>query len=99
MSDSQSEVFDPNVDFFLINHRMNEPETNLPWKGNVEEFNRYGLLLERFRLCTECTPNIIKVDFLSVGDVLDFVMEVNRSWAGSCSATVAETMPWIKGGK
>jgi hypothetical protein len=61
--DSQSEVFDPDVDFFLMNHWMNEPEMDLPWEGNAEEFNRYNLLLDRFRLCMARAPNIIAVDF------------------------------------
>ncbi len=96
---SQSEVFDPNVDFFLMNHWMNELETDLPWEGNAEEFNRFNLLSDRFWLCTVRVPNIIVVDFWSVGDMLDFVMEVNRNRAGgSGGRTAAETMPWSEGG-
>jgi hypothetical protein len=102
--DSQSEVFDPDVDLFLMNHWMNEPETDLPWEGNAEEFNRYDLLSDRFRLCTARAPNIIAVDFWSVGDVLDFVTEVNRNRAGGgngggSGGTTAQTTPRIEGGK
>ncbi len=102
--DSRSEVFDPDVDLFLMNHWMNKPETDLPWDGNVEEFNRYDSLLDKFRLCTARMPNIIAVDFWSIKDVLDFVMEVNRDRAGGGNnggggGTMAETTPRIKGGK
>jgi hypothetical protein len=98
--DLQSKVFDPNVNFFLMNHWMSKPETDLTWEGNAEEFNRYDLLSSRFRLCTACTPNIIAVNFWSDRDVLDFVTEVNRNRAGrGGGGTMAEIMPWIKGGK
>jgi hypothetical protein len=97
---SQSKVFNPNIDFFLMNHWMNKPEIDLPWEGIAEEFNRYNLLSDRFWLCTARAPNIIAVDFWSVRDMLDFVTEVNWNRAsGGGGRTVAETMPWIEGGK
>jgi hypothetical protein len=105
MCNSRSEVFNSDVELFLMNHWMNEPETNLPWEGNREEFNRYDLLSDRFQLCTARAPNIIAVDFWSVRDVLDFVMEVNRNRAGggngggSGGGMTAETTPRIEGGK
>jgi hypothetical protein len=100
----RSKVFNPDVDLFLMNHWMNEPETDLPRKGNAEEFNRYNLLSDRFRLCTAHAPNIIAVDFWSVGDMLDFVTEVNQNRAGGGDGgggggTTAETTPRIEGGK
>ena len=101
---SQSEVFNPDVNFFLMNHWMNKPETDLPWEGNAEEFNRYDSLSDKFRLCTARAPNMIAVDFWSVGDVLDFVTEVNRNRAGGgngggSGGTTAQTTPRIEGGK
>ncbi len=83
---------------------MNEPEMDLPWEGNAEEFNRYDLLSDRFRLCTARMPNITAVNFWSVGDVLDFVTEVNRNRAGGGDGggggrTTAEMTPRIEGGK
>ena len=82
-----------------MNHRINEPETDLPWEGNAEGFNRYDSLSERFRLYTARAPNIIVVDFWRVGDVRDFMTEVNWNKAGGGSATAVETMPWIEGGE
>jgi hypothetical protein len=83
----------------LMNHWMNEPETDLPWEGNTEEFNRYNLLSDRFRLCTVRAPNIIGINFWSIGDVLDLVTEVNRNRAGGGGGRpVAKPIPWIEGG-
>ncbi len=56
-------MFGPNIEFFLMNHWMNKLETDLPWEGNAEEFNRCNLLSDRFRLCTARAPNIIAVNF------------------------------------
>jgi hypothetical protein len=50
---------------------MNKLKTDLPWEGNTEEFNRYDLLSDRFPLCMARAPNIIVVNFWSIGDVLD----------------------------
>jgi hypothetical protein len=94
----QSKVFDPNVDFFLMNHRMNKRKTNLPWEGNMEEFNRYNFLLERFQLCTARAKHN-RGHFWSVREVLDFVTEVNQNRASGGGTTAAETMPWIVRGK
>jgi hypothetical protein len=80
--DVQGTDFDANIDFFLMNHWMNEPETDLPYEGNADEFNSFNSLLDRFKLCTTRTPNIVAVDFWSIGNVLDFVMEVNQNRAG-----------------
>jgi hypothetical protein len=95
--EAQSESFDSSIDFFLMNHWMNEPETDLPWEGNADEFNSFNFLLDRFKLCTARKPNIVAVDFWSIGDVLDFVKEVNQNKAGG-NTTTAETMPQIEGG-
>lgn len=95
--EAQSESFDSRIDFFLMNHWMNEPETDLPWEGNADEFNSFNFLLDRFKLCTARKPNIVAVDFWSIGDVLDFVKEVNQNKAGG-NTTTAETMPQIEGG-
>ena len=95
--DVMGEDFDSKIDFFLMNHWMNEPETDLPFEGNADEFNSFNSLLERFKLCTERMPNIVAVDFWSIGDVLDFVKEVNQNKAGG-STTSSETMPAIEEG-
>ncbi|KAL3779304.1 hypothetical protein ACHAW5_006470 [Stephanodiscus triporus] len=95
--DVMGEDFDSKIDFFLMNHWMNEPETDLPFEGNADEFNSFNSLLERFKLCTERMPNIVAVDFWSIGDVLDFVKEVNQNKAGG-STTASETMPAIEEG-
>ncbi len=49
-------------------------------------------------------PNIIVVNFWSIGDVLEFVTEVNRNRAGGGNGggggrTMAEMMAQIEGGK
>ena len=87
--------FDTNIDFFLMNHWMNGIETDLPYKDNAEEFNTLAALSERYNLCTERKPNIVAVDFWHVGDVLDFVKQVNEqlgvsSGGGSGSSSSSE---------
>ncbi|KAL3809381.1 hypothetical protein ACHAXA_007457 [Cyclostephanos tholiformis] len=80
--DVQGTDFDSNIDFFLMNHWMNEPETDLPFEGNADEFNSFNSLLDRFKLCTKRTPNIVAIDFWSIGNVLDFVNEMNQKRGG-----------------
>lgn len=62
--------------FFLMNHWLNN-EADLPSPTNAEQFNSYSALTTRINLCENGAPNIIAVDFWSVGDVLDVVKEMN----------------------
>jgi hypothetical protein len=66
-----------------MNHWMNGIETDLPYKDNAEEFNTLAALSERYNLCTERKPNIVAVDFWHVGDVLEFVKQVNEQLGDS----------------
>lgn len=69
---------DPEVlDFFLMNHWKNS-DADLPSQLNAEEFNKYDVLLNRFRQCGDRIPNVIAVDFWSLGDVPEFVFDVNQ---------------------
>ena len=85
------ETFDTNIDFFLMNHWMNEAHSDLPYEGNAEEFNSLSALSERYSLCTERKPNIVAVDFWSIGNVLDFVKQVNQELAGGGEGSTTTT--------
>lgn len=69
--------------FFLMNHWMNN-DASLPSPTNAAEFNTYESLRKRYERCDggggdgKMVPNIIAVDFWDVGDVLDFVRDVNE---------------------
>lgn len=76
--------------FFLMNHWMNN-DADLPSRLNAQEFNSYDALADRFRLCTGRWPNIVAVDFWSVGDVLSFVRDMNQSSGGGVVAAGARS--------
>lgn len=85
---AKGEYFDTSIDFYLMNHWMNEAKTDLPYEENAKEFNTITALSDRYNLCTERKPNIVAVDFWSVGNVLDFVKQVNEQLgAGSSSSS------------
>ena len=65
------------MQFFLMNHWMNN-DADLPSEENAETFNTYDTLTKRFSQCSSNkVPNIVAVDFWSIGDVLPFVREKN----------------------
>lgn len=70
--------------FFMMNHWMNNDASGLPSPSNAAEFNTYESLRKRYERCDDDggdgkrLPNIIAVDFWDVGDVLDFVRDVNE---------------------
>jgi len=69
--------------FFLMNHWLNNDDTEFPSESNAEEFNTFEMLVDRFKKCQGRLPNIIAVDFWDVGDVLAFVKEVNTEMGRS----------------
>jgi hypothetical protein len=72
------------MQFFLMNHWMNDDDTDLPSEDNAESFNTYESLTQRFSQCSsDKIPSIVAVDFWSVGDVLPFVREKNMQNSGS----------------
>ncbi len=53
-------------------------DADLPSEDNAESFNTYESLTQRVSKCSSNKiPNIVAVDFWSVGDVLPFVREKN----------------------
>ena len=96
---AKGETFDTSIDFYLTNHWMNEAKTDLPYKENAEEFNTVTALSDRYNLCTEHKPNIVAVNFWSVGNVLDFVKQVNEELgAGSISSSSSSSSSSSEGG-
>jgi hypothetical protein len=91
-------TFDTNIDYVLMNHWMNGIETDLPSNDNADEFNTLATLTERYNLCTERKPNIVAVDFWHVGDVLDFVKQVNEEQLGAASSGVGSGSSSSEGG-
>ena len=99
--------------FFLMNHWMNN-DASLPSPTNAAEFNTYESLRKRYERCDggggdgKMVPNIIAVDFWDVGDVLDFVRDVNERnvsggvrcccwwWVDSGVMTVSEARAWME---
>jgi hypothetical protein len=68
-----------------MNHWQNN-DLDLPSVTNAEEFNSYESIDTRFSKCDEQLPNMLAVDFWSVGDVLKFVEDQNIKRGGGDAA-------------
>ena len=67
--------------FLLVNHFAGSAVLGLPKMQNAKRLNQRHVLEERIATCTEylgMKPNLVAIDFWSIGDLPAVVQEQNR---------------------
>ncbi|KAL3776592.1 hypothetical protein ACHAWO_007250 [Cyclotella atomus] len=79
----EASVTGDNLAEFLAMNHYETNQINWPSEKNARELNSFSALQKRFEGCKgRKMPSVLVVDFWDVGDVVDFVMEENKSRGG-----------------